>query len=230
MFFYFKGDYDATSKLAESERRLFLRKRYSDRKKRNIIGTPPPVKGRRHEIIQTEQYLDELLVKPNDYSVECQTDLFLYEVPEPMFVSSKNGVDVATEIDDDDLYDFNTEIEPIADALVAFSMEQAIHEFMEEEEMFELYAQKQQYLILRNAQTDEMNESIPKSYRTSSAGLLNDNITKILPGLLTKVNEEIHTKNIQKIDAHFSDWLANVIASEVVQTLENQIEDYRRLK
>lgn len=246
-FLYFKGDYDATAKIAEAERRLFLRKRYSDRKKRDIIGTPPPVKGRRHEIIQTEQCLEELLVKPNHYSVECQTDLFLYEVPEPMFVSSKNEVDVATEIDDDDLYDFNTEIEPIADALVAFSIEQAIHEFMHEEEIFELYGEKKQYLSLRNAQAEEMNrfqnesnvntyESIRKSSNNyskdvnSPAGFLNDNITKLLPGVLTKVNEEIRTKNIEKIDEKFSAWLANIIASEVVQTLNNRFENYRQLK
>lgn len=100
------------------------------------------------------------MVKPNDYSVECQTDLFSYEVPDPMFVSSKNGVDVATEIDDDDLYNFNAEIEPIADALVVFTMEQAILEFTHEEEIFELYGQKQQYIILRNAQNEEMNRKI----------------------------------------------------------------------
>lgn len=164
-----------------------------------------------------------------------------------MFVSSKNGVDVATEIDDDELYDFNTEIEPIADALVAFSMEQAIYEFLHEEEIFELYGQKQQYLNLRNAQREEMNrfqielnkntnERIRKSSNNysidvnSSAELLNDNIIKILPDVLTKVNEEIQTKDIQKIDENFSVWLANFIASEVVQTLENRIVNYRQLK
>lgn len=152
-----------------------------------------------------------------------------------MFVSSKHGVDVATEMDDDDLYDFNTDIEPIVDALVAFSMEQAIHEFMHEEEMFELYEQKQQYLILRNAQTEQMNRITneiiyPKSSNNYSVQLLNDNITKLLPAVLTKVNEEIQTKNIQQIDETFSVWLANAIAAEVVQTLEHCIEANRQLK
>lgn len=174
------------------------------------------------------------MVKPNDYNVECQTDLFLYEVPEPMFVSSKNGVDVATGIDDDDLCDFDTDIEPIVDALVAFSMEQAIHEFMHEEEISELYGQKQQYLILRNAHTEQMNKTtneiiIPKSSNNYSVQFLSDNITKILPAVLMKVNEEIQTKNIQQIDETFSVWLANVIAAEFVQTLENRNEDYRQL-
>lgn len=225
-----KGDYDATTKLAEAERRQFLRKRYSNRSKRSVIGTPPPVKGRRHEFIQTEQYLEELLIKPNDFSVECQTDLYLYEVPESTFIPSKNGIDAATEIDDIDLYDFDADVELIVNALAEMTIKQALDEFMQEEEMAELQRQKQQYLILKKPQNIkrldnyqmQLNDETSIDEEVNAAKLLNQYVRTLLPDLLSSLNNEIRQKNIQQIDEKFKPWLANEIASEVGQMIDSR--------
>lgn len=56
----FKTEVDSVKKEDEARRRQLLRKRQSNRNQRGIIGTPPPVKGRKHENIQTEKYLEEV--------------------------------------------------------------------------------------------------------------------------------------------------------------------------
>lgn len=52
---------DNTRKEEEAKRRQILRKRQVSRNQRGIIGTPPPVRGRKHENIQTEKYLEEVI-------------------------------------------------------------------------------------------------------------------------------------------------------------------------
>lgn len=54
------GDCDQARKEEEAKRRQLLRKRQVTRNQRGVIGTPPPVKGRKHETIQTEKYLEEV--------------------------------------------------------------------------------------------------------------------------------------------------------------------------
>lgn len=55
-----KGEGDNARKEEEAKRRQLLRKRQVSRNQRGIIGTPPPVRGRKHETIQTEKYLEEV--------------------------------------------------------------------------------------------------------------------------------------------------------------------------
>lgn len=55
-----QGDGDCGRKEDEAKRRQLLRKRQVTRNQRGIIGTPPPVCGRKHETIQTEKYLEEV--------------------------------------------------------------------------------------------------------------------------------------------------------------------------
>lgn len=44
----------------DARRRVMSRKVQPIRYQRNLIGTPPPIKGRRHENVQTEKYLEEV--------------------------------------------------------------------------------------------------------------------------------------------------------------------------
>lgn len=232
-----KGDFDGTSKESEAERRQLLRKRYTNRSKRSVLGTPPPVKGRRHETIQTERYLEELLVKPTDYSVECQTDMYLYEIPNAPYVSTKSGVDVATETETDKLYDFDEEVEPILDALVEISMKQALNELMQEEEMIELQRQTEQYIALKGMQNSELkrldteqtmdHDNNIKIYsqttdEINAAKLLHNYISTLLPDVLNSVDTEISNKSILDTDENFKPWLVNEIASEVGQMIDSR--------
>lgn len=237
MFSTLKVDIDAVSKESEAERRQLLRKRYSNRSKRSVIGTPPPVKGRRHEIIQTERYLEELLVKPSDYSVECQTDLYLYEIPNVPFVPAKAGVDVATETDIDELYNFDEGVQPILDALVDISMRQALSEIMQEEEKAELQRDTEKYLAFKESQNSKMkrldnkqtkdqdNKTKPDSHTTddiNAAKLLRNYITTLLPGVLCTFDADIQNKHILDTDENIKPWLAYEIASKVGQMIDSR--------
>lgn len=224
------------SKESEAERRQLLRKRYCNRNKRSVIGTPPPVKGRRHEMIQTERYLEELLVKPSDYSVECQTDLYLYDIPDAPYISTKSGIDVSTETDIDELYNFDEEVQPILDALVEMTMKQALNEFMQEEEMAELQKDTEKYLTfkeLKNSELKRLEQTMDQNNineitngqmtdEINAAKLLHNYVTTLLPDILSTVDTEINNKNILNNDENFKPWLANEIASEVGQMIDSR--------
>lgn len=230
--FVIKADFDAVSKESEAERRQFLRKRFSNRNKRSLLGTPPPIKGRRHETIQTERYLEELSVKPSEYSVECQTDLYLYEIPIAPYVSSKSGIDVGTETDADELYNFDEEVQPILDALVEMTMKQALNEFMHEEEMAELQRDTEQYLAFKELQNSESKRLNAKHSNDNgnhmndddinAAKLLQNYLQTHLPEVLSSVDTEMNNKEIFEIDENFQPWLAKEIACEVGQMIDSR--------
>lgn len=245
-----KGDVDILSKESEAERRQLLRKRYSNRNKRSVLGTPPPVKGRRHEIIQTDRYLEELLVKPSDYSVECQTDLYLYEIPNAPYVSTKSGIDVATEIEADELYDFDDAIQPISqwflfvDALIEMTMAQALNEYILEEEMAELQRDTENYMAFKKLQSSEQKRldtiersindkrndgnggdrpelNSPTNDEINAAKLLHSYVSTKLPDVLDTVDAEINDQHISSMGDKIQPWLANEISNEIGQLIDS---------
>lgn len=134
--FPLQNDYDPFDKAAELRRRNALRKKnISHKNQRNILGTPPPVAGRRHEDVQTDKYLEELVSRPPEFSVETQTDLFLEKPATPPYVPAKIGVDVATEIKDGELFQFDIEAQSIIDVLVDSTLELSILEVAHEKEI-----------------------------------------------------------------------------------------------
>lgn len=60
--------------------------------------TPEAVDGRKHIDVQTEQYLEELTDRPVEVDVDTQTDAFMDQLPAPIFIPMKTGVDVETQI------------------------------------------------------------------------------------------------------------------------------------
>lgn len=188
------------------------------------------MKGRRHEIIQTDRYLEELLVKPMDYSVECQTDLYLYEIPNAPYISSKSGIDVATEIDADELYDFDEEVQPVVDALIDLTMKQALEEFMLEEEMTELERDTDSYMAYKKLHSSESKRldtndndmDMDGDNENNAAKLLHGYVTTKLPDVLGSIDAEINKKHISNIDENFQPWLAHEIASEVGQMIDSR--------
>lgn len=188
-------------------------------------------------MIQTERYLEELLVKPSDYSVECQTDLYLHDIPDVPYISSKAGIDVATETDVDELYNFDEEVQPILDALVEMTMKQALSEFMQEEEMAELQRDTEIYLAFKESQnselkrleqsvdannTDEHNNNGQTTDEINAAKLLHNYVTTLLPDVLSNVDTNITNKHLINSDENFKPWLAKEIASEVGQMIDSR--------
>lgn len=158
-----------------------LRKRQVNR--RGVIGTPPPgnskrnaqlihlfcanlfqtvmiklftVRGRKHETIQTEKYLEELFARPLEFEAGCQTDLFLQRPLSPPYIPAKVGVDFATQIEEGDLFDFDMEVQPVLEVLIGKTIEQALVEVIHEEELAEMREQQQKIITSMDAEMAEL--------------------------------------------------------------------------
>lgn len=115
-----------------------------------------PVEGRQHIEVQTDLYLEELLDKVQEEDIETQTDAFLDRPPSPLFYPAKTGVDVATQIEEGELFDFDIEVQPILEVLVGKTIEQSLLEVIEEEELDTIRTQQQKYQEVRNAEMAEV--------------------------------------------------------------------------
>mmetsp|Transcript_21170 Transcript_21170/g.58791 ORF Transcript_21170/g.58791 Transcript_21170/m.58791 type:complete len:521 (-) Transcript_21170:1259-2821(-) len=125
--------------------------------KRRTVRPPPPrtpeaVDGRRHIDIQTDTYLEELTDTVPEADNQTQTDAFLDRPPTPIFVPQKSGVDVTTQIENGDLFDFDYEVEPILEVLMGKILEQGLMEVLEEEELAAMRSHQEHFEQIRNAE------------------------------------------------------------------------------
>ncbi|KAH1172542.1 radial spoke head protein 3 homolog [Mauremys mutica] len=137
----------------EAHRKALARKRAKEQLQSR---TPEPVEGRKHVDVQTELYLEELGDRIIEVDVECQTDAFLDRPPTPLFIPAKTGRDVATQIEEGELFDFDIEVKPMLEVLIGKIIEQALLEVMEEEELANLRTHQYAYEELRNAELAEV--------------------------------------------------------------------------
>ncbi|XP_055607601.1 radial spoke head protein 3 homolog A isoform X2 [Uranotaenia lowii] len=251
-----KGEGDCLQKEAEAKRRQLIRKKYVSRNQRGIIGTPPPVRGRRHELVQTEKYLEELFVgHPPVEEAGCQTDQFLYRPPTPPYVPQKVGSDVATQILEGDLFDFDTEVQPIIEVLVGRTIEQALVEVLHEEEIAEIKRQQQQILALREAELSELRrleiedqkiqaererrilqDKIAQDLdremqeRITAAKLLQGRIDDLLPDVMNVVENIKDEKDRVEFERQIAPWIAKQVAHEIGQMIDSKdlLEDIIR--
>ncbi len=84
--------------------------------------------------------LDYFLTDPNNVAaeqetVDCQTDVFLPKKPEPEYVPMKTGIDVYTQVEDGELFDFESEVRPIVQVICTKTLEQGLLELEEEDEI-----------------------------------------------------------------------------------------------
>lgn len=94
--------------------------------------------------MQTEKYLEELVAKPAEVTIETQTDLFLEKPPTPPYIPAKIGIDVATEIGDGELFQFDAEAQPIIDVMVDSILELSILEVAHEQELAAIRKKQQE--------------------------------------------------------------------------------------
>jgi hypothetical protein len=92
--------------------------------------------------VQTDLYLEELSDKLPEAIAQTQTDNFLNRAPSPLYIPQKSGTDVATQIYEGDLFDFDFEVQPILEVIVGKTLEQALMEVNEEMELDLLRAHK----------------------------------------------------------------------------------------
>ncbi|XP_022238027.1 radial spoke head protein 3 homolog B-like isoform X2 [Limulus polyphemus] len=147
------------AKASEDSKLDMKKKKQSARGQRvrreNETETPPPVEGREHTPVQTELYLEELSYHVEEKNIECQTDSLLDRPASPLFVPAKSGVDVETQIYEGELFDFDMEVQPLLEVLVGQTVEQALLEVLEEEELAELQNQQRKYEENRYAELAE---------------------------------------------------------------------------
>jgi len=136
----------------ETRKRLALRQKAKERLRPRSVEA---VDGRVHVDIQTELYLEELTDRVEEFDAETQTDSFLDRPPTPLFVPAKTGKDVATQILEGELFDFDIEVKPILEVLVGKTIEQALQEVVEEEELANLRSRQREFEELRNAELVE---------------------------------------------------------------------------
>lgn len=89
--------------------------------------------------------------------VESQTNEFKERPPSPEYVPRKTGIDVTTQITQDDvsyLFDFDREVEPILNVIVYKTLEQALFEVESEEELLALDVAAKQFHSDRNAELE----------------------------------------------------------------------------
>ncbi|KAM3876119.1 radial spoke head protein 3 homolog B-like [Diretmus argenteus] len=114
--------------------------------------TPEALEGRKHIDIQTEELSDHIEVT----NAECQTDAVLDKPATPLFIPAKSGKDVATQIEEGELFDFDREVQPVLEVLVGKTLEQSLLEVMEEEELACMRAQLKASKELRNVELAEV--------------------------------------------------------------------------
>ncbi|XP_028898925.2 radial spoke head protein 3 homolog [Zeugodacus cucurbitae] len=238
---------DPFDKAAEIRRRHAIRKQKVCRSQRNVLGTPPPVNGRRHEVIQTEKYLEELVQRPPEFSVDTQTDLFLEKPPEPPYIPAKVGVDAATEIADGELFHFDAEAQPIIDILVDACIEQSMLEVAHEQEIAALRQKQAEFMAQREAElaelrrleaeelrlqaekerrlqqdtiAKELDEEMQKS--VTAAKLLQGHIAGLLPEVLDNLEPATDAAKKEHLMKTIAPWLTVEVAEEVGHIVDSR--------
>lgn len=85
--------------------------------------------------VQTAPYLEAYPDRIEEVGACTQTDPML-EIKEPApYIPPPQGIDVSTQIEEGDLFDFDREVQPILDVLVGSVLQQALREFSDEEEL-----------------------------------------------------------------------------------------------
>jgi len=119
-------------------------------------STPPPVGGRSHMDMQTDEVLEELTDRPIELEASTQTPAFVDRPPSPLFVKARIGHDVETQIMPGDLFNFDLEVEPILEVLVGKTLHTAMLELMQEEELEAIRQQQDEFEGIRDVELAEV--------------------------------------------------------------------------
>lgn len=129
--------------------------------------TPPPVAGRVNTQVQTVPFVENLSRKTVKNEISTQTVDDEFDVPatsEP-FVPLPSGTDAATLIEDDDLFDFEMEAEPVVHVLVTRTIEDALRAVLDEEEMKAIMDHKTKWETQRNFERGTLQRMSARAHR-----------------------------------------------------------------
>mmetsp|Transcript_85349 Transcript_85349/g.265300 ORF Transcript_85349/g.265300 Transcript_85349/m.265300 type:complete len:462 (-) Transcript_85349:92-1477(-) len=97
-------------------------------------------------------------------NVEAQTDEFLPEPPPEMYRPQKTGVDVTTQVEDGDLFVFDTEVDPILDVIVNKTLEQSLMEVEEEHELEQMRQFKDEWYKRQERMMQEWQRQVEEEW------------------------------------------------------------------
>ena len=106
--------------------------------------------------IFTEKVTTTIMPKPISFDEIIQTDP-LPEKPVPKLIwPEKKGVDVETQINDGDLFNFTLEVKPLVSIIVSKTLEDSRREVLEEEELKIIKEQQNKYKDLENEEKERI--------------------------------------------------------------------------
>jgi hypothetical protein len=120
------------------------------------VRTPEPLQGRQNIDVQTDQFVEELTDKAPCYEIGCQTDIKIHRPGMEWQLPKKRGVDKKTLVEDNELFLFDDEVEPILSVLCGKTLEQARMEVLEEEEIREMREQQHHFKRIQNAENTDI--------------------------------------------------------------------------
>ena len=89
--------------------------------------------------------MEELTDKAPCYEIGCQTTFNITRPQTPRFMAKKRGVDKKTLVEDNELFLFDEEVEPILSVLCGKTLEVSRMEVLEEEELREMQEQQNHF-------------------------------------------------------------------------------------
>ena len=104
--------------------------------------------------IFTEKVTTTEMPKPITFEEIIQTDPLPPKPQEPLIWPEKTGIDVETQVEDGDLFNFDIEVEPLVHIILSKTLEDSRREVLEEEEIKEMKEQQEKY---KNYNLDDQN-------------------------------------------------------------------------
>lgn len=136
---------------AEALQRRAQRARDTKGSTQQLSDGPDSLSGQAHAVVQTDEYLEELVDQVFEEDNATQTD-HVEERPElPVFRPRDIGVDRSTWIEPGELFDFDLAVEPILEVVVGKCLDQGLTEVLEEQELQLLKFQRERFEAERNA-------------------------------------------------------------------------------
>ncbi|XP_025203136.1 radial spoke head protein 3 homolog B isoform X2 [Melanaphis sacchari] len=228
----FLGKESSASREAEARRRAMARKKaidYQTRALRLHLGAPKLTRGRQNVDIQTDVHLEELYDYPVSQTFGAQTE-FDQELFSNPGTGTSAGTDASTQVDDKDLFDFDTEVTPVAETLIADVFRQAMREVLYEDEL-DTRARQQRTLCMRRTveeiekqrlqyEDERLNKVIAEHAQLFDEG----RVTNLLPKVLEDLNQEGISSNTtaNKLQSsEFVSWLIEELQTNKTKHTES---------
>lgn len=133
-----KKSNDTVKKTTDPQMEERTKKLYEE----SLVALPD---GRKNFGICTEKVIDTVRPKPITFEVEVQTEKLPPRPQSPLIWPEKTGIDIETQIEDGDLFNFDEEVAPLVHVIISKTLEESRREVLEEEERAEIKSQKKRY-------------------------------------------------------------------------------------